>query len=516
MDVTKALELIRSLRKDTSTTGVSTASGVNFYFLEPQAKTIYPVYYPLLASIPRVNPMYGGQRVGGPAVNWKALVAIGPGSNGYVAISEGNRNSAVNFTERDYTSAYKYIGWDDFVTFQAQRTAMGFDDALALAQSATLNQLLNDEERMILYGNSGTGGNGFQLGTCGTVTIAGPTAGGSVPNTDTIYVSCMALTGWGTQMAAGAVSLTSPAPVVGAAAKLPFVRTAMNGATDTINGGTSAMSALAGPSSAATTTNGTFSATVAAIKGAMGYVWYVGIGGTLATSYCYGFTSVPSVSITALPTSAQQAANASTAAGNFTTDNSANTLDFDGLTTWTLAQGGYYRDLGGANLTSNGDGTIAEFDTVQDTLWSNYKIPINKIWLGGTLIDSVTKKIQGAGIANNVTRFMGQIDQNGNIRGGSRASTYICKYGRNAGGAVPIETHPWLPQGVVFFELTENPYPQAANTIPATRRIVTLEDHFSIKWPYVQLQHQFGVYSFETMEVYIPFGQAILTGVGNS
>jgi hypothetical protein len=515
MDVKSALELIKSLRKDTTSQGVSTSSNVNFYFLEPQAKTIYPVYYPLLASIPRVNPMYGGVRVGGTAVNWKAIVAIGPGSNGYVGLSEGNRGSAVNFTERDYSSNYKYIGWDDFVTFQAQFSGLGFDDNLALAQSATLNQVLNDEERMILFGNSGTGGNGFQLGACGTVTIAGPTAGGSVPNTDTIYVSCMALTGWGVTMAAGQVSLSTPAPVVGAAAKLPFVRTTMNGAQDLINGGTSAMSALAGPSSAATSSNGTFSASVAAIKGAMGYIWYVGTGGTLATSYCYGFTSVPSVSITALPTSAQQNAAASSSSGNFTTDNSANTLDFDGLTTWTF-NAGTWTDLAGANLTSNGDGTIAQFETVQDNLWSQYKIPINKIWLGGTLIDAVTKKIQGAGIANNVSRWVGTVDQAGNIRGGAKASQYLCKYGRNAGQGVPIETHPWLPQGVIFFELLENPYPQAANSIPATRRIVTLEDHFSIKWPYVTLQHQFGVYSFQTMEVYIPFGQSILTSVGNN
>ena len=356
MNVSEAMELIKSLRKDVTTAGITTQSGVNFYFLEPQAKTIYPVYYPLLASIPRTPPMFNGQRVGGPGVNWKAIVGINNG--GYPGISEGNRNAATKFTERDYSANYKYLGADDFVTFQAEFTGLGFEDNLALAQVSMLNSLLNDEERMILYGNSGSSGNGFQLGTTGTVTITGPTAGAGVPNTDQIYVSCMALTGWGATMATAN------------GAQLPFARVTMNGATDLINGGSAAMSALAGPSTAATTANGTFTATVSAIRGAMGYAWYVGIGGTLATSYFYGITPGPTVTITSLPASTFQPANASSPSGNFTTDNSANALDFDGLTTWTFGQGGYWKDLAGANLTATGDGSI-----VGNGGWSRTSLP---------------------------------------------------------------------------------------------------------------------------------------------
>ncbi len=50
---------------------------------------------------------------------------------------------------------------------------------------------------------------------------------------------------------------------------------------------------------------------------------------------------------------------------------------------------------------------------------------------------------------------------------------------------------------------------------PAVRRIATLEDHFSIKWPYRRLQHEVGVYCFETLQHYLPFSIGILTGVGN-
>lgn len=511
MQPSEAYKLIQDLRKDTTSQGISTQSGLNFYFLEEQAKTIYPVYYPLLASVPRTLPMYGGRRVGGPAVNWKAIVGINNG--GYPAISEGNRNAAMKFTERDFSANFKYLGQDDFVTFQAEFAGLGFDDNLSLSMAATLNQSLNDEERMILFGNEGTasGGNGFQLGTCGTVAITGPTAGAGVPNGSQIYVACIALTGWGVTLGANVTDNSG----VQNGVQLPFVRTSMNGAQDTINGGTSAYSAIAGPSTAATTASGTFKATVTAISGAMGYAWYVGSSNSYAALFFYSMTSAPTVTITSIPTAPAQALNATTTVGAFTTDNSANALDFCGETTISFAKGGYWKDLGGANLTANGDGTIAEFDAFQDYMWSKYKIPLNKIWLGGTLINSVTNKISGTGVANNVQRFNATMDQKGNISGGMRANNYLIKYGPRAGDAAPIDTHPWLPAGVIFFELLENPYPAAANSIPAVRRMVTLEDRFGILWPYTTLQHQYGVYVFETMQHYIPFGMGMLTGVGN-
>jgi hypothetical protein len=43
-----------------------------------------------------------------------------------------------------------------------------------------------------------------------------------------------------------------------------------------------------------------------------------------------------------------------------------------------------------------------------------------------------------------------------------------------------VQTHPWIPPGVIFADLVNNPYPAAGNAIPAVRRLATLEDHFSI------------------------------------
>ncbi len=210
------------------------------------------------------------------------------------------------------------------------------------------------------------------------------------------------------------------------------------------------------------------------------------------------------------------------AAGNLTADHSYNNLDFDGLLTWTFGyanatQPSYYKDLAGAGLTANGDGTIKEFEDVIDYLWKNYKISIDKIYVGGSLIDSVSKAVLTAsGGANASQRLMFTMDEGGRIVGGTKVVQYRSKFS-NSGTAkvVDVVTHPWLPEGVIYFDLINNPYPAAGNSIPSVRRIVSLEDHFSIKWPYRKLQHEMGVYCFETVEHYIPFGTAVLTSVAN-
>ena len=505
----ETLAMFKGLRKDVTTTGIATSTNLNFYYLEEKAKAIYPVFYPLLASIPRSSPMYNGARVGGTAVNWKAIVGIDAG--GYPGVSEGNRNSFMNITERDYSSAFKYLGKDTQVSFQAQQTGLGFDDNIAIAQLAMLNALLNDEERMILYGNSGSGGNGFQLGTTATPTTA-LVAGGAITTATLVTIYCVALTCWGAQLATAT------------GVKLPFRRVNADGSTDTINGGTAAASAAG---TGRTTTGGTLSvsASVVPVAGTVAYAWYVSTNATPTTANAYfqAITSIPSYTQTTNPVTTTQLLNATdpSTGGGLTTDNSANALDFDGLLTWTFktsssSQPSYWLDLAGAGLTANGDGTIAEFEAVLDYLWLNYKITVDKIYAGGNLISAISRAILLNSSGTGAARMVFQNDEAGKLVGGTKIVQYRSKYS-NTGAAkvLDIMTHPWLPQGVIYFDLIYNPYPAAGGNIPAVRRIVSLEDHFSIKWPYRKLQHELGVYCFETLENYIPFGFACLTGVQN-
>ena len=183
------------LRKDTTTSGIDIATGLNFYYLEPKAKALYPVYYPILSSTPRVYPMFNGMRVGGTGVNWKAIVGIDVG--GYPAVPEGRRNETMNITTRNYYSAFKFLAKDANVTFQAQAAGLGLDDNIAITQLSQLNAMLNDEERMMLFGNSGPadlGGNGYALGQTNTPVATLVSDDASAMTNGTYYVFCVALT----------------------------------------------------------------------------------------------------------------------------------------------------------------------------------------------------------------------------------------------------------------------------------------------------------------------------------
>jgi len=517
------LQLIKQLRKDATTTGIASGTGLNFYYLEPQAKNIYPVFYPLLASIPRRNPMFNGMKVGGTGINWKAIIGIDAG--GYAGLSEGNRNAFMTYQEKDFYAPYKFLGKDTEVSFQAQQMGMGFDDNIAIAQLGQLNALLNGEERMILFGNSGSigvgGTYGYTLGQTGT-----PNCGVTTTTTDSwgnstglstgveVYIRCVALTPWG----AYAASTTG--------VQVPYVRTNADGSSDVINGGTGILSAASGNCTPTSTTL-TATASVTPILGAVAYAWYIATTDSTASLKFVGITPYANCLISAMPASGNQLANVQSAtvsgsAGNLTADHSYNNLDFDGMMTWgfnwsTASTPSYWKDYNGAGFTSNGDGTIAEFENVLNWGWLNYKLTFDKIYVGGALISSITKAIITTGSGTSAAqRIIFDRDADGSLKGGTKLVEYRSKYSNSgAPKAMPVLTHPWLPDGCVMFHLVNNPYPAAGATIPSVWDVMSLEDHFSIKWPYRRLQHEVGTYCFETLRSMIPFGNAVLTGFAN-
>lgn len=511
----ETLALIKGLRKDTTTAGISSGTGLDFYYLEPQAKNIYPVFYPILASTPRVSPMFNGMKVGGTATNWKAVVGID--ANGYPALSEGNRNAFMNITTRNYSSNFKMLGKDIQTSFFAQQTGLGFDDMVGLAQFSMMNALLNDEERMMLFGNDGpasVGGNGYSLGTTNTpVLTQSDVSGSSVAASSQNYVFAVALTPWGVSMATA----------TGAVA--PYLRTNSDGSQDTINGGTGIISAVSN-SVVTDSSHTSITVTIPYSVGAAGYAIYLNqVANTTSGAYFCGVSPTPVFTILTTPATTNQQANYTnpTTSKGFATDNSWNLLDFPGILTYHFGTSGasqpaYLSDLGGKGFTSNGDGTIAEFEACADYLWLNYKVSIDAIRCGGALIHSISRAALTSNAGNTGNqRLIIDRTSDGQITGGQLLTQYNWKYS-NSGlpKQVPVTTHPWLPNGVVLFDIFTNPYPAAGDTIPAVRRIVSLEDHFGLKWPYRKLQHELGVYCFQTQEHYLPFAGGVLTGCANT
>lgn len=511
----ETIALIKGLRKDITTSGISSGTGLDFYYLEPQAKNIYPVFYPILASTPRVNPMFNGMKVGGQAVNWKAVVGID--ANGYPGLSEGNRNAFMNITTRNYSSNFKMLGKDIQTSFFAQQTGLGFDDMVGLAQFSMMNALLNDEERMMLFGNDGpstVGGNGYALGTTNTpVLTQSNVAGSSVAASAQNYVFAVALTPWGVSMS-GATGIVAP-----------YLRTNADGSQDTINGGTGIIS-LVSNSVVTDASHLSITVTIPYSVGAAGYAIFLNqLANTTSGAYFCGVSSTPVFTITTTPASTNQQANYTnpTTSKGFTADYSWNLLDFPGILTYHFgtfgaSQPAYLKDLGGSGFTSNGDGTIAEFEACADYLWLNYKVSIDAIRCGGALIHAISRAALTSNAGNTGNqRLIIERTSDGQVTGGQLLTQYNWKYSNNGlPKQVPVTTHPWLPNGVVLFDIFTNPYPAAGDTIPAVRRIVSLEDHFGLKWPYRKLQHELGVYCFETQEHYLPFAGGVLTGCNNS
>ena len=503
------IALMNAFRKDNAaTSGIQTATGLQFYYLEEVAKQTYPVFYPVLAETPRVFPMFNGMRVGGPGVNWKQVVEID--ANGYPGISEGHRNKYTSIKTKDAYAPYAFIGKDASATFQAYAESLGLDDALKIAQFTNLNALLNGEERMILFGNPGTpdvgGYGGYVLGQCPQPVGASSSTAGTFTS-GTYYCYCVALTPWG-------VSLASATGVA-----IPYDRVNADGSKDTINGGTSQISAAS--SSWSQTGSKAVDVSVTPVNGAVGYAWFIG-----KTDAAHAFFAGITATCIATILAPGAGTNQNAADAGLVADASYNLLDFPGALTYHFATYGssrvaYLKDLTGSKgaltgFTSGGDGTIGEFEDVADYLWTNFKASIDKIWLGGSLIRSASKAILTSASGPGAQRLIIDRDAKGEITGGQIVTEYHWKYSATAQKKiVPIAAHPWLPEGTVWFDITTNPYPAAGNAIPAVRRIITLEDHFSIKWPYRNLTHELGIYAFLTQQHYLPWCGAVLTGVAN-
>jgi hypothetical protein len=490
-----------ALMKNATTTGLLVSTGFQFYDLEAKAKRLYPVLTPLRNQIARVTkPGYGVQP------HWKVLADINASAFGissgsiFIGVSEGNRNAQMATKEVDYTASYKGIGLENSVTFEAEYAGQGFDDLRSLAQTTLLEATMIGEENMILTGNTS-----LQLGTTPTPTgVASGSDGGFA--TATAFFFCVALTPLGLGLAGG---LFTPATGAGVALTQAiissFTRTNADASTDTINGGSAQISAQG---SVATTSTNHVVLTVAGVKGAAAYAWFVGVTTGAANCKLAAITSIPTVTV-------YNAGNAGNQAANYTgsgTDNSTNALSFDGLVTMGLTglggTAGYYVSLQGAALTSDGHGGVNEIDAMLKFDWDNFRLQKDDIWVGSNAAKSISNIVL-AGTSNPVYNLIMQNgNQQGEITAGSLVTRYLNKYAMEGAKPVNIRLHPNMPAGWIFGNITHVPYPNA--NVPGVARMVTRQEYYAREWPVVTRKYQYGVYADEVLQHYVPFGMGLI------
>lgn len=475
---------IALLEKSTFSQSGSPTSGLTYYDLEAGAKLLYPVLTPLRNMIPRVSGK------GGIQANWRAITAINT-SGMRVGVSAGNRGGVIAVQTADYTAAYKGIGLESNVDFEATYAAQGFDDVRAIAAKTGLESTMLGEEAMILGGNSS-----IALGTTPTPTLAASTSGGGALATLTLSVICVALSLDATINGSVASGIQSS-----------ITRTNADGSSDIFGGGAAKKSANA---TVSVTSPGNVTATVAAVSGATAYAWFWGLAGSEVLG---AITTINSINILANATGTQTAASLGTA------DNSTNSLAFDGLLTQAFKSGSgsyvFTQPTGSAGvgtpLTADGAGGIVEIDAVLKYMWDNYRLSPDTIWVNSQEALNISKKII-AGSSNSAQRFVFNTDPD-KLGGGIMVRTYLNRFSMAGGAVLDIKVHPNLPAGTILLTSKMLPYPLSG--VGNIFQIRTRQEYYQIEWPLRSRKYEYGVYADEVLQHYFPPSMAVVNNIAN-
>lgn len=477
------------LAKATFSQAGSAVSGLTYYDLELGAKFLYPVLTPLRNEIPRVSGK------GGIQAAWRAVTAINT-TGMRIGVSGGNRGGVMAVQTTDYTAAYKGIGLEVSVDFEAQYAGMGFDDVRAIGAKTGLEATMIGEELLLLGGNTS-----LALGQGAQPTAADVGTGGTLLF-NTLYSVIV-------------VPLTLDAVVNGSVAggiQAQITRTNADGSSDVFGGGAGKQSTNRTVTTANDAANThALNVTTTAINGAAGYAWFWSAG---AGSEILGaITTINSVKILSLATGTQTAASLGTG------DNSQNNLVFDGLLTqaWKPGSNAYVATLAtgtagvGTPLTADNAGGIVEIDAMLKDRWDNYRLSPDTMWVSSQEATNISKKIL-AGQSTSAQRFVFESEQSA-LGGGVMVRTYLNKYSMGGPKVIDIRIHPNMPAGTILFTSKTIPYPLSG--VGNVFQVRTRQDYYQIEWPLRARRYETGVYSDQVLQNYFPPSMGIITNIAN-
>lgn len=471
----------------------SATSGLTQYDLEQGAKLLYPVTTILRNMIPRITGGLGIQ------ANWRSVTAINAGQIN-IGLSEGHRGAAMQQTVVDRMAAFKTSGFDNYVTEQAYLAALTFEDLYALAATTTLQGTMEAEEKLDIGGNSS-----LLLGTGNTPTQGAVQSTGGALSNATYSVIVVPLTYNGYRNSVAPTENAVSFALSGGAVALPYTRSNMDGSTDLIQGFTGIPSAAASIALSGGGSAQILNVATAAIRGAIGYAWFIQAGGT---------GSERLVQITGWPTASIKATNAS---GQLVTalpvtDTSTESLNYDGLLTQflTAGSGAYYADLAGAPLTSAGSGSggITEFNTALASFVENYRLAPTDIFMHPYDQQAAGKLILNGN--TNAAPFFMSTGANGELRGSATFTKYVNPIGFG-NTVLDVHAHPFFPRGTIMFYSRTNPYP--LSNVPQLVRMLCRRDYWQVDWPVVTMQKTLGVYFDGVLQSYFNPAHGVITGV---
>jgi len=466
---------------------ITQATGLTAYDLQAPAKNLFPVLTPLRNRIPRVRGN------GDEATRWKAVTAINTNNlRGFVP--EGKRNGVVATTVLPRSAAYKSIGLEDAVTFEADRAGRGFEDVRVTTTQRLLWATMIDEELGILGANSS-----LELGTPDAPTVAVVDGGGSIAD-GTYSVIVVALTLYGYMASSLANGVVGEVSV-----------TNLAGSTFTYGGGSSNKSDATSTGAIEAGGDAIIRASVAPVTGAVAYAWYAGEAGS---EKLQAITTLNSVELKALTTTHQ-------AASAITADNSVHEYAFDGILTQALASGSnaYVKVMAtgtagtGTPLTSDTAGGIVEIDEMLESMWSNYKLSPTTLYVNAQEAKNITKKVLASSGAQYSISVTNPGDGLRNLTAGAIVANYLNKFAMGGAQLIPIQIHPFMPAGLMVGATEQLPYP--ITNVPNVMEMRQRQDYYQIEWPQRERQYETGVYADEVLAHYFPPSIGIISNIGN-
>jgi hypothetical protein len=485
---------------------IQQATNLLWYDLAPVVQMLYP-YRELIPRISRLPRVPGD---GGNAFRWKRITGINV-NGASSGVSEGNRGARIAIAEQDLVAAFKTLGFESSVTFEARLGARNLTpEALGISVQSSLRSLMIDEEKILINADSSV-----PLGTTPTPSLVAGTVAGYTGSFSggTVYVVCVALTGMGYLGYSPFNSVTNLGGVVGQVTKINA-----DNSVDTFGGGSAQPSA---ETSTGTSSTQCVTATVTAVSGAFAYAWFVG--SATGAEYLAGITPSNQAILTKYPAATNQPIGNLKVGASYA-DNSTDQLVPDGVLTQvfgavtgpspgqsmstnpilpsgiSFSPGGsiiYTMPAGNTGLTLAGS-NFAEIDAVLRAAYDQYKIGFDRILISAAdVLDSFGAMLGQGSNANGFRMLFDADAETGRIVAGRRVTSYLNKFFNNT---LDVEVHPYVPPGCILFWSDRSPYELSgvANLLEARVR----QDYYQIQWPWKSRRYEYGVYVDETFPIY--------------
>jgi hypothetical protein len=474
---------MQDIQKEISLTSPLSTSFAAFD-LEAPAKMLTPRPTPLRNKIARKKGVgtshrqkqilgYTGTGTGGVGNTWPGITQNSTATFGSINYERG---PIISYAAQDLILPYNSYSLSDSVTFDANFSAMGYQDLRQLSSTSTLYATMLMEERMMLMARGTASGYSGALAAPASVTLTSPVAATGqtalAATTYYVYVTANAgisSSGFGesivssvatTAVASGDVLGISWAPVTGAIGYNVYVGTT----TGTAN----------------CTFQGTAQGTSAVIQGA-------GTIGLLGNNFAYTTTGA--------------------AASRANADTSAYATGYDGILPTVLgANSGYNNTINSTFSTSNPG---VEYQTVFYNLYNNVKADPDEILINGADRKQLSDSIKNGSTANyrlNLTQT-----ESGDYVGGA---TIGGLYNEITGKMVPLTVHPWLPQGVSPVLSYTLPIPDTEVSDVWANYLV--QDYMGIQWPVTQFSYDFSTYFRGTFFCSAPAWNGAVSGIVNA